>query len=242
MKRRLPGRFGGRPVLVSPDASLKFLGWRLEKRDRILFSVADEFVRAGDVVLDIGANVGLFTFAAADRAGSRGNVLALEPDIWLCGLLRRTAGLRRNRDLRVDVLPVAVADRGGLAQFCIAARGRATSHLREVCGSSQTGGVREVHWVPLVTLDWLFEEYGRPDVVKIDVEGAEHLVLRGGGRLLHEARPVLFCEVSSECLEEVTAVLKEARYALFDADEERPRKQIDRVVWNTVAVPVERAG
>ena len=42
-----------------------------------------EMVRPGDVVWDIGANVGLFAFAAANRAGSSGQVIAVEPDLWL---------------------------------------------------------------------------------------------------------------------------------------------------------------
>jgi hypothetical protein len=77
LKRQLPARFGGAPIFVSPDAALRFWRKDLAKCDPPLFDAADELVRPGDVVWDVGANVGLFTFAAAARAGATGRVLAV---------------------------------------------------------------------------------------------------------------------------------------------------------------------
>lgn len=89
-KRHLPADFGSAPILTSPDASLRFWKPRIESD---LFDFAREFVKSDSVVWDVGANVGLFTVAAAQRAGASGKVIAVEADIWLAELLRKTATL-----------------------------------------------------------------------------------------------------------------------------------------------------
>ena len=81
MQRRLPKVFGGAPILVSPDSALAFWKRDLGSVDPYLLSMARELVRPGMVVWDIGANVGLFAFAAAALGAPQ--VLAVEPDIWL---------------------------------------------------------------------------------------------------------------------------------------------------------------
>ena len=75
-----------------------------------LFDFAREFVHAGSVVWDVGANVGLFSIAAAQRAGVRGKVVAIESDIWLAALLRKSAAVQPPMSARVQVIPAAVFD------------------------------------------------------------------------------------------------------------------------------------
>src|SRR5450631_4016821 len=94
LKRRMPAQFGGGQLFVSPDSGLRYCRINLVNADPHLFRMAAELVRRGDVVWDIGANVGLFSFAAAGAAGPEGHVVALEPDTWLVGLLRRSSNLR----------------------------------------------------------------------------------------------------------------------------------------------------
>jgi FkbM family methyltransferase len=182
--------------------------------DPDLLRLASEVVRPGDVVWDIGANIGLFSFAAAVAAGPNGLVLALEPDALLVGLLRRSA-LANQGLAPVEVLSVAVADEIGVARFHIAQRNRATNHL-DGFGTSQTGGVRTTELVPAVTLDWLAAHFPMPGVVKIDVEAAEVKVLSGGASVLR-SRPTIICEVA-EC-NAVTAgdLLTTHGYTLYDA-------------------------
>src|SRR5271154_3189504 len=120
-QRRLPPEFGGGRIFVSPDAGLRFYRRNLAAGDAILFRMVDELVKAGNVVWDVGANVGLFTFAAAHRAGKNGHVIAIEADPWLADLLGRSCELRdRNSDAPVTVVPAAASDSLVLTKFHIA--------------------------------------------------------------------------------------------------------------------------
>jgi FkbM family methyltransferase len=165
-------------------------------------------------------------------------VLAVEADGWLAGLIERSARESPASHARVEVLAAAVADVPGIAELCIARRGRAGNHLQSVAGSTQTGGTREVRQVVAVTPDTLLDRSPAPQVVKIDVEGAELLCLRGATRLLREVRPTLLCEVTEENAEEAGALLRGHGYALFDAATPAGRRQpLQLAVWNTLALP-----
>lgn len=238
LRRRLPERFGGLPIFVTPDAGLRF--WRpgLSGADPQLFDWATEFVNRGDVVWDVGANVGLFSFAAAARAGSTGSVYAVEADLWLAGLLRRSASLPGSGRAPVEVLPLAISDRIGLSRFQIAARGRCTNFLEEAGGNAHAGGTRETGWVPTFTLDWLADRLPPPKVVKIDVEGAEYLALKGAERLLSEIRPLVICEVGVEKAR-VRDLLTHHRYEIFNAGVPGPRREpVRELPFNVLARPV----
>jgi len=222
LRRRLPARFGRSSVYVSPECGLRYWRFDLGKVDPVLLDLVERYVHPGDVVWDVGANVGLFAFAAAHRAS---RVLAFEPDAWLASLLERTARSFPN----VSVIHAAVADYCGRGTLHIARRARGANFLLGQ-GSSQTGGTRCTAEVRVVTLDSLDEV--PPNVLKVDVEGSELAVLGGASRLLAESAPTLICEVAKENALAVTTRLE--RYTLFDAESGMP---VNTAVWNTVAVP-----
>ncbi len=243
LKRRLPPEFGRGVVYVSPGSALNLWRFDLAKVDPMLFRIAREHVRRGDVVWDVGANVGLFSFAAAALAGPSGSVLAIEADTWLADLLRRSANARRQGAAPVAVLPAAAAEAVGVAAFKIARRGRASNFLASAPGSNQAGGVREIQLVPTVTLDSLLDRFPPPALVKIDVEGAEDKVLQGAVRLLSELRPVVACEVFKESRTVVDPLLRELGYTLLDAElPPSKRKPLQASATNTLAYPPDRKG
>jgi FkbM family methyltransferase len=225
LKRRLPAEFHSLPFYATPDAALKFWKPNPEDFDPSLFATVREIVKPGDVVWDVGANVGLFAFAAAARGAT---VVALEPDVWLASLLRRSIA---ENGCPVSVLAAAASDSVGIADFVIAQRGRAANHLAGA-GTDQAGGVRETHKTPTVTLDSLLKYFPAPSVLKIDVEGFELQVLRGALELLEKHRPSINCEVLEDHREEVTALLRRYGYRLFDSTFTKP---VERAVWNTLA-------
>lgn len=232
-RRRLPAAFDRVPIYVSPDSQLKYMRLSPDAFDVGLLAIATDFLKPDFNVWDIGANVGVFTFAAATRI-KKGKVLAVEADIWLAQMIQKSLSLNRERGFDITVLPAAVSNQVGIARFIIAARGRARNSLRSVGGSHSMAGVREEQTVFTLTLDVLLDNLFKPDFIKIDVEGAEKMVLDGAGKTLREARPILYVEVSPENCDAVTTILKSYKYQLVDGDSRSP---IDKCSFNTLAFP-----
>jgi FkbM family methyltransferase len=236
-KRRLPERYGGCAFYASSEGGLRYLRPNVARIDPPLLEAALDTIRSGDVVWDVGANVGLFSFAAAGIAGANGRVYSIEPDAVLVQLLRRSAGIGNANAAPVDVLPVAVADSLAMQRFQIAARARSSNYLVGH-GATQTGGVRESQTVMTVSLDWLATQIPPPGVLKIDAEGAEGRILEGGRSVLRKYQPRLLCEVAGENSEHVSAILRECGYVLFDAEQPREARQPTGLApWATLAIP-----
>jgi FkbM family methyltransferase len=219
---------------------MKYLLRPIADCDPELLRIARILVRPGDVVWDVGANVGLFSCVAAHRAGRDGEVVAIEPDLDVVALLRRSVRALNGTRAPIRVVRTVISERVGIVQFSIAARARAANALQEF-GTTQMGGVSENRLLPSLTLDAMLDQLRPPTVVKIDVEGAETKVLAGAQRLLRESRPAIYIEVSSESSAEVTQLLAERDYRLwvgpqFDGTGARPA---DRATDNTVAIPAE---
>jgi FkbM family methyltransferase len=242
LRRRLPPEFSGLPIYVSPECGLRYWRWNIGKVDPMLCRMARELVSSGSTVWDIGANVGLFAFCAAALAGPAGQVLAVEPDLWLAQLLTRSSrDLRRNHQpaASVNVLAAAVSESNRVGLLSIAERARASNHLIESQGSTQVGGTRGVQSTVTVSLDFLADYFPAPTVLKIDVEGAEVGVLRGASRLLQSSRPVIWCEVHPENSSVVADLLLANRYQIYAAAlSPADRVPLHRASWDTLAIPL----
>lgn len=238
LRRRLPIEHGGHCVFVTPEASLRFWSHDLRRVDPLLLDLCSELVGAGTTVWDVGANVGLFAFAAAHRVGGEGCVVAIEADPTLVRLLARSAAELPPTCGRVTVVAAAVARSSGEVDLAIARRGRAANHLVAVEGSTQAGGARTVVRVPAVSLDDLLRDRPAPSLVKVDVEGAELLCLQGAQQLLRMVRPVLLCEVAGGNSQAVADLLSAADYDVLDAAAPSHRRApLKQAPWNTLALP-----
>ena len=103
---------------------------------------------------------------------------------------------------------------------------------------SQTGGVRETQTVLTVSLDWMAEQIPPPGVLKIDVEGAELNVFCGAAKLLKAMRPIIIFEASHAHWLEVSSMLLDLGYTLYDSNlPSGRRKPLTRPAFNTLAVP-----
>jgi FkbM family methyltransferase len=152
--------------------------------------VARRFTEDSDLIFDIGANCGVFSAACLISAHSV-RVVAVEPDPVTFKVLESNL-----RDYNSIVINKAVSDTAGTAELLIPNRGRATSTIVTVGSSTQMGGIRSAIRVETTTVDDLVAEYGPPALIKVDVEGAEALVIRGAEKTLTEHSPILHIEVS----------------------------------------------
>lgn len=237
--RKFPKELGGGRISVSPDASLKLAKYNAAF-DPMLLKFADYHISEGDSVWDIGANVGVFSLAAKYKSKT-GKVISIDPDPFLCDLMRRTARFPEHREFDWWICCAAISSQPGVTDLKIANRGRATNAIGESSGSSQMGGIREKISVPTLTLDDLARSFGAPDVIKIDTEGAENLVLQGAGQVLAESAPTLLIEVSKQNNADVTSRLKSLEYRFYDAGEGLwPGEAMATCATNTIAISNRR--
>ena len=149
------------------------------------------FLRAGDVVLDIGANIGSLAMLAASCVGPTGRVIAVEPLERNRRLLARSA--QANRFDQVEVIAAAAADEAG--ELELRTHPLTSNSTRPVAAGDLLSEARGITLhVPVVVLDEALARLTRLDLVKIDIEGMEPLALRGFERSLARLRPVLVSE------------------------------------------------
>ena len=186
-----------------------------------------QLLRRGGVFFDVGANVGYYSVLASRIVGETGLVVAIEPDIRNISFLYRHR--MKNRLRNVSIVTAACSDRSGLCTFSTGST-FATGHL-----SDRTPDVRlgQSSLVPTISLDSLAERIERfPDVVKIDVEGAELSVLQGASNTLAKRRPVIVLSTHSESLRsECLSFLAVLGY------ESRPLKDGDTNPTEHLAIP-----
>ncbi|BCL61323.1 hypothetical protein DGMP_20160 [Desulfomarina profundi] len=235
IKRRITVDGKSVPLLVSPDAQLKYLKFGSGVFDQDLINIAEKYLIENSNVWDVGANVGVFTFAASSVA-NKGTVVSIEADIWLANILRKTAMFKEYSNNTISVLPVAISNDNSVASFMVAARGRASNALEEAGGRSQMGGVREKQYVPTLTLDTLLNTFPPPDFIKIDVEGAEHMVLQGATNIINNIRPKFYVEVGSDVSRQILHLFHSAGYFAFDPLD---NKLTDNCAPNTFFIPKE---
>lgn len=149
-------------------------------------------LRTGDVFYEIGAHIGFFSMIAARQVGEEGAVFAFEPDPENAARIKEHA--RRNGLTRIEVVQSAAWSDSGFVQFERASpfSSRNTGRIAGVVGSRTPAEVVEVE---ATTLDAFAAFHRPPALVKVDVEGTEAEVLRGGDRLFSQTRPLLLCEV-----------------------------------------------
>ncbi len=196
------------PILKGP---LKGKRWLLATRINFFLGSyepeqTEAFVAAvqpGSVVYDVGAHFGYYSLLASKSAGADGRVIALEPSPRNLKVLRKHVEL--NRAANVAVLETALSDHEGEARFDNRA-GSGVGHL------SLEGPLT----VNLTTLDALGHQFPAPNVLKIDVEGAEEAVLRGGRETLR-SKPTIFLSTHGPGpAENCSRLLRELGYSLHE--------------------------
>jgi FkbM family methyltransferase len=142
----------------------------------------------GAVFYDVGANFGFYSLLAA-RLGAQ--VFAFEPDAHNANTLENHARMN-SLEARIEIICKAVYSFSGSISLDPGSseRGHGNAHVG-VAGGTSYQSVQ----VPCTTLDDFAREHAAPNLVKIDVEGAESDVLKGSEMVFTESRPHLLCEV-----------------------------------------------
>ena len=149
--------------------------------------VIQTFIKPGMTVLDIGANAGFYTLAFSRLVGENGQVWAFEPLAENMQNLLRHVTI--NQLQNVTLVQAAIASETDLGFFRISDN----THTGSIAGEGQ-------YRVPTLSLDQLMHrnEFLSPDLIKMDVEGAESSILEGAEKLLGGKKSVLFISLHGE--------------------------------------------
>jgi len=163
------------------------------------FCWLNRVLQPGMTFVDVGANMGLYSLFAAKKVTALGNVLAVEPSSRECQILE--GNIKSNALQNVRTVHAAVSDRRGTADLLVAPL-RNSGH-NTLGGFGYGTSTERTERVPTNRLDDLVQTAGfdRVDVIKMDVEGAEMLALRGATETLRRFHPLLLLEVSDRTLQ-----------------------------------------
>ena len=155
------------------------------------FELISDLVRPGDTVLDVGANVGVFTHQFSKLVGARGKVIAIEPAAQNVRVLRACRFIYRLSN--VQVVHAAASDTECSLSFEVPTYAWAHAPNYYPCRVAEVGGAHNfsVRGVPLDSFRV------DPSLIKIDVEGHELAVLKGALQTIVQYRPLLLVEVSN---------------------------------------------
>jgi FkbM family methyltransferase len=185
-RQGLPRRmFDGEEIRIRPAHRYYHNG-----HEREAFQYLRDVIRPGDTVLEVGANIGIFTVLLARWVAPGGRVFGFEPAPASREALRDHVELNGVAG-HVTIVPAALGSEQGLADFYVdGVSGQNTlsqTHSRIPAAARIS--------VPVATLDSFCQSNNlSPGAIKIDVEGFEHRVLAGGMSTLATARPLLVAE------------------------------------------------
>ncbi len=158
-------------------------------------------LKKGDVFIDIGANVGLYTVVAAKLVGTTGQVIAFEPSKREYELLQKN--IKLNKLMNVKPLKIAVSNHNGTAKFIVA--GGKDTGTNTLASRFYGNHIKldRVEDVPTYRLDDYVDQLNISKLtgIKIDVEGYDVFALEGMKKTLQKFKPFLMLEVSEQNLE-----------------------------------------
>jgi FkbM family methyltransferase len=182
----------GGVMIVLPDSLDSMTSYIVQEQgdwfeDEIKF--VRELMRPGMRVIDVGANYGLYALSMAGKVGAEGHVWAFEPASSTAGFLKRS--ITHNEFGNVTVIQCALSSRTGTAKLGLN-RNSELNTLRP-----ENGGMLEMEEVALTTLDRYTAEHGceRIDFVKLDAEGEESNIIRGGAAFFAKESPLVMYEL-----------------------------------------------
>lgn len=157
--------------------------------ERYIVTKLLNIIKPGDICWDIGANIGFYTCLLASLVEDSGAVVAFEPAARTCGYLKENVSL--NQFTNVTVVNKGLGDKQEqrLLHYSEAGLAEGTASLKYADGRAVS------ERVALDTIDDLIRELPTPEFVKIDVEGYQLEVLRGGEHFFKTRAPLLMAEL-----------------------------------------------
>lgn len=230
---------------LNPDCLIQRAVYNLSVFERAETQWLKAQVKPDWVFFDVGANFGYYSMLASAASRGRARVYAFEPLASNCALIERNKSL--NGFERVEVFKTALSDQEGETGFFVPPA--SCSGVGHIIGGEGGPSDGHVETVQTTTLDNFVARHGldRLDFLKIDVEGAETRVLRGGREALSRFRPTIMIEFFPEGLrilgtsaDELLALIHQLGYDTFSIGASRLKPFEDPAVkdhCNVACIP-----
>jgi FkbM family methyltransferase len=149
--------------------------WLFGRRELDHKWITERVLNRGDVVLDIGANIGYYALMELGQVGETGKVIAVEPSPENIKMLRKNLSL--NQCQNCEVIQGAVSNNAGRRKFWLAQHSNLNTFHKEFL--EETGAVKEVIEVEVFAIQELLARKEKIDLIRMDIEGHEVEVLEG---------------------------------------------------------------
>lgn len=234
LQKTLTAHATDEPVVVTVEGGV-LKGWKLRLSlasnkgcwlgtyEPIFSKAIESLVKPEMVVYDVGGYIGYFTMVFARLVGNKGKVYVFDPLPSNIATIQEQ--VRLNQVEHVAIHSVAVSDKVGTAEF--------SRHASASMGQLKTMDERfeESFEVKIISLDEFVFSHGNPspDLVKMDIEGAEVMAIPGMRRLLETAKPSILMEIHGDAGRTVWSVLKANGYRGICLDDGRDVETMDEI-------------
>lgn len=176
-------------------------------------------VKKNDICLDIGANVGAISFALAQFSGQSGEVHSFEPGPVFAARFRRNLELNPKLKARVHLHEIGLSDHSAVLPWQASDVYTGTASMDPALHSTHL----KTHYLNVVPIDEcsIIQNLPHIDFIKIDVDGLELSIFKGGLKTLKKHRPKIFFETTlwnedqKKAAKEIEQILRSIGYELF---------------------------
>lgn len=183
--------FRGRPFSVPTSDTTIVPSMISGEYESFELDILKKLLNKGDTVLDVGANIGVYSVEAAAAVGKKGKVFAFEPVPANQAMLRRN--LKLNNISNAVVVTTAVGSKKSNIKLYLA---------ENSIGTHSVGAVSKNHInVPVTPIDSFVEDNGlNVNLIKMDIEGYEGFAVEGSRKTISKQKPILLVEFSAKHL------------------------------------------
>jgi FkbM family methyltransferase len=202
-------------------------GWLRSKPNYYTHYFVKNFISEGNIVLDIGANLGYYSKQFAKLVGSSGKVYSVEPiELYRSVLTHNLAGLSN-----VTVLPFALGENDGTIKMGNPSTDKHRHGLMRVLTEQEQRSESSVYEVSMKNPAVLFSKFGHIDYIKCDIEGYEVPVIPIMKPVIEKNQPIVQIETDGENKTIIHKLLTDLKYSLFYVAEDKLIPYPDESQW-----------
>jgi len=218
----------GQKLFLDKEDSL-LLSTRKNNYDRFEIECLKQIIKNGDIVVDLGANIGYYTLILAQLVGKSGHVYAFEPEPSNFEILSKN--VKENKHDNVTLVQKAVSDKNSKIKLYVSKRNLASHRIFDAEDK------RKSIEVDVTTLDEYFQKSKKPiKFIKMDVEGAEGATILGASKIIEDSKNLVimmeyfpkWIKKFGDIPEEILKSLVGKKFKLFNIN--KKNKKLDPIL------------